>query len=221
MVSVQESISSNKKKTIIPEIENSAGNNKRKWEGGGRDSFNLLSKFSKVETTKSILDIDFHLEKPLPLDWKQCLDVQSGQIHFYNTKTHKKTCKDPRQSPEQLSLAPISLDLELNLPCNSLRTTHVNDNWTKPTEPDSYLSMSITTSPRNSATDALKRCTSWTTFEEDHKEMVAAVCLRCNMLVMMCKSSPACPNCKFMHSPEQSPINLFKPRFSLLPCKDE
>ncbi|PIA52166.1 hypothetical protein AQUCO_01000207v1 [Aquilegia coerulea] len=219
MVSVQESISSNQKKTTTTTdgFENS-GINKRKWEGSGGDNYNLLSKISKVETTKSFLDIDFHLEKPLPLDWKQCLDVQSGQIHFYNTKTKKKTCKDPRQSPERLSLTPLSLDLELNLPCNSLGT-HAYDNWTKPTEPDSYLSMNITTSPKNS--DALKRCTSWTTFEEDHKEMVAAVCLRCNILVMMCKSSPACPNCKFVHPPEQSPISLSKPRFSLLPCKDQ
>ncbi|KAF9610176.1 hypothetical protein IFM89_020685 [Coptis chinensis] len=214
MVSVQESISSNQR-NMIPEIENSG--NKRKWEGG--ECFNLLSKISKAETTKSLFEIDFNVRcpAPLPMDWKQCLDVESGQIHFYNTKTRKKSCRDPRESPERLRLAPMCLDLELNLPCDSLRRQE-DDNWTKQNEPDSRLTMNSSTSPKKS--DALTRCTSWTTFEEDHKEMVAAVCMRCNMLVMLCKSSPACPNCKFMHPPEQSPIGPFTPRLSLLPCKD-
>ncbi|KAK9130665.1 hypothetical protein Sjap_011152 [Stephania japonica] len=29
--------------------------------------------------------------------------------------------------------------------------------------------------------------------------MVAVACVKCN-LVMLCKSSPSCPNCKYMHS---------------------
>ncbi|KAG0480310.1 hypothetical protein HPP92_011168 [Vanilla planifolia] len=32
-------------------------------------------------------------------------------------------------------------------------------------------------------------------------EMVAMVCARCHLLVMMCKASPCCPNCKFAHPP--------------------
>ncbi|XP_010455300.1 PREDICTED: uncharacterized protein LOC104736912 [Camelina sativa] len=35
------------------------------------------------------------------------------------------------------------------------------------------------------------------------EEMVARVCLKCHILVMLCKASPACPNCKFMHSPRR------------------
>ncbi|GLT62394.1 hypothetical protein SLA2020_350360 [Shorea laevis] len=56
--------------------------------------------------------------------------------------------------------------------------------------------------------------------EGDHKEqeMIATVCTRCHMLVMLCKSSPACPNCKFMHPLDQGPPTLFKRRCSTLLC---
>uniref|UniRef100_A0A0A9PCL7 Uncharacterized protein n=1 Tax=Arundo donax TaxID=35708 RepID=A0A0A9PCL7_ARUDO len=56
--------------------------------------------------------------------------------------------------------------------------------------------------------------------------MVAAVCVRCHMLVMMCRASPACPNCKFLHppsrtapppEPEPAPLKL---GLQLLCCRD-
>ncbi|ESQ38701.1 hypothetical protein EUTSA_v10028969mg [Eutrema salsugineum] len=49
------------------------------------------------------------------------------------------------------------------------------------------------------------------------EEMVARVCMKCNMLVMLCKALPACPNCKFMHSPEDTTLSLlFTPKPTLL-----
>lgn len=36
--------------------------------------------------------------------------------------------------------------------------------------------------------------------------MVAIVCLNCYLLVMLHRSSPSCPNCKFMHSLQPSPV---------------
>ncbi|KAE8715418.1 carbon catabolite repressor protein 4-like protein 1-like [Hibiscus syriacus] len=77
---------------------------------------------------KSMFDMELHLETPLPLEWQSVLIfrffasfcVQSGQIHFYNTRTHTRTSKDPRRrSPEPPSSGHMSLDLELNLPCDS------------------------------------------------------------------------------------------------------
>ncbi|CAN8246833.1 unnamed protein product [Cochlearia groenlandica] len=48
-------------------------------------------------------------------------------------------------------------------------------------------------------------------------EMVARVCMKCHMLVMLCKASPACPNCKFMHSHEDTSTSLlFTPKSTLL-----
>lgn len=42
----------------------------------------------------------------------------------------------------------------------------------------------------------------------EEEEMVAKVCMKCHMLVMFCKASPVCPNCKFMHSPEDTTLSL-------------
>lgn len=142
--------------------------------------------------------------------------MQSGQIHFYNTRTHKRTARDPRQSPDPPSPSHMSLELELNLPCESLRRNRTNNSRD--------YSKNSTENNRNNEKqnlEGLKRSPSWLAFEGDNdQEMVAAVCVHCHMLVMLCKSSPACPHCKFVNPPNQSPVNLFKPRVSLLCCKD-
>ncbi|KAA8538078.1 hypothetical protein F0562_027686 [Nyssa sinensis] len=175
----------------------------------------------KDKSLKSILNTELHLEPPLPLEWQQCLDIKSGQIHYYNTRTHNRTSKDPRSSPEPPnSPGQMSLDLELNLPCGSVMKTHVgntsikhNSGSSSNNSGDEFLNSSKNDRMK---LGGLRRAPSWLAFEGDQKEMVTAVCKRCHMLVMMCKSSPACPNCKFMHSPDQSPPNLFNQRLSLL-----
>ncbi|KAJ9673824.1 hypothetical protein PVL29_023398 [Vitis rotundifolia] len=210
MVSFQTPLSPDPTKPTVPEFENLS--KKRKWEKTGIEEVFKLQ--SKAKSTKSIFDIELQLETPLPLEWQRCLDIQSGQIHFYNTRTHKRTSRDPRASPEPLSPGPMSLELELNLPCDSLRRNRPDDNMGKWNSG----------SPSHNSKESLQKknpggvaCSpSWLAFEGDNQEMVAAVCKRCHMLVMLCKSSPACPNCKFMHSPDQTPPNLFKRRFSLL-----
>lgn len=135
--------------------------------------------------------------------------VQSGQIHFYNTKTDMRTSKDPRKSPDQPpspAAGHMSLDLELNL-------TRDSTEGYSTTRGGSVDIMKI-----NSSRQSL----SWLGVEEkddeqeEEQEMIATVCMRCHMLVMLCKSSPACPNCKFMHPPDQGPLKLFKQSLSLL-----
>lgn len=102
-----------------------------------------------------------------------------------------KTSRDPRRSPEPPTANNMSLDLELNLSCE--------------TKPHSDIST-------NSFRALFKNNSSRLGLEVDHdQEMMATVCMRCHMLVMLCKSSPACPNCKYMHTPDQSPSTLFKP----------
>ncbi|CAA6665040.1 unnamed protein product [Spirodela intermedia] len=84
---------------------------------------------------------------PLPPEWQRCLDIQSGKIHFYNTRTQRRTSRDPRRSAAD-EPPPVSLDLELNLTCE--------------------------TSPPSCPSGG---------------GMVAAVCGRCHMLVMMSRLS--------------------------------
>lgn len=168
--------------------------------------------------------------------------MQSGQIYFYNIRTQKRTSNDPRSTPEQPSSPPahMSLDLELNLPCgsssssssmgknqvsenfiNKLSNNNNNDNNNSGSISDHHqlANYSVADNNNNNNTDSgggLSRSPSWLTFEGEQEEMVTAVCKKCHMLVMMSKSSPACPNCKFLHSPDQSTPTLFKRRLSLL-----
>ncbi|XP_043722335.1 uncharacterized protein LOC122669606 [Telopea speciosissima] len=201
MVSFQSPVSPNQRK-MIPQFENSS--KKRRWEET-EEAKEDLDNHSKTPSKE--LGIELHLEqKPLPLEWQRCLDIQSGEIHFYNTRTQKRTSEDPRQNPDENgSSSPkhMSLDLELNLPNESSSfKTHTSDhNWAKQ-EP-----------VRRSMGSELS-------LEPDQSEMVATVCHRCHMLVMLCKSSPACPSCKFMHPPDQGTPTLFK-RHRILCCKQD
>ncbi|XP_023002678.1 uncharacterized protein LOC111496462 [Cucurbita maxima] len=147
----------------------------------------------------SIFDIELHLETPLPFDWQRCLDIQSGKIHFYNTTTQKRTSKDPRDKLDidddvegDESNEDMSLDLELNLTCESLDK---NNNQT-------------TQGGRRAIGGMFGSSENY----KQQTEMVAAVCMRCHLLVMMCKSSPECPNCKFINSPEQTSPAMLKRR---------
>ncbi|KAJ6735701.1 F16L1.2 PROTEIN [Salix viminalis] len=192
----------------VPITELDDSSKKRKWEAEG-----TLEKRSKPESTKSFFEeIELQLETPLPLEWQRCLDIQSGQIHFYNTRTHKRTSIDPRKSPEPPSPDHhMSLDLELNLPYDqSQRKSH---HATKKNSGDHLIRDS---SRDKGSSEGLRRGPSWFESGRDQQEMVATVCTKCHMLVMLCRSSPACPNCKFLHPLEQSSPKLFKQRLSLL-----
>ncbi|KAK9023529.1 hypothetical protein V6N11_003747 [Hibiscus sabdariffa] len=203
----------------IPEFENSS--KKRKLEDSSHDDHEETSdKRSKPESMKSMLDMELHLETPLPLEWQRCLDIQSGQIHFYNTRTHTRTSKDPRRSPEPPSPAHMSLDLDLNLLCDSsARIANTADHQLFKKQSSVSPTREGWVEKKNNSPGGLTRNLSWLVGEGDdqkEQEMVATVCMRCHMLVMLCKSSPACPNCKFMHPPDQGPPKLFKQRLSLL-----
>ncbi|KAL6645223.1 hypothetical protein ACP70R_016831 [Stipagrostis hirtigluma subsp. patula] len=163
---------------------------------------------------------------PLPPEWQRCLDIKSGQIHYYNTRTHKRTWKDPRSEPDYRAApaaeygddeedaancaAPAGLDLELNLTFEPRRVV-VREKKPKPAP----------------AAGDHRRPPPPPADQGDGREMVAAVCMRCHMLVMMCRASPACPNCKFLHPPsrtsapppEPEPVPL-KLGLQLLCCKD-
>ncbi|KAJ4750522.1 hypothetical protein LUZ62_032901 [Rhynchospora pubera] len=150
--------------------------------------------------------LDLHLDIPLPVEWERCLDIKSGQIHYYNTRTHKRTSKDPRASVEKPKPTPMpNLDLELNLTCNS-KEYNSSDQPKSNSNSNSNLNSSPNSGLNPNSTD--------------QPEMVATVCMRCHMLVMMCKTTLSCPNCKFVHPPTRNPIGWTKPEFKLLCCKD-
>ncbi|KAK1278330.1 hypothetical protein QJS04_geneDACA019664 [Acorus gramineus] len=211
MVSLQTALSSKEGKVFHGLANSSKKRKSRDSDEGDVDDF---MKASKHDVSSHIVDVDFHLETPLPLEWQRCLDIQSGEIHFYNTRTHKRTSRDPRlRSPSPPRL--LCLDLELNLNFESSPTIHAShaeeEDHREMMRDDSFTQMgdSRLLQPPSLVEDGRRG------------EMVAAVCMRCHMLVMLCKSAPSCPNCKFMHPrSERSLPELRKPGFRLLCCKD-
>ncbi|OIT26617.1 PREDICTED: uncharacterized protein LOC109215069 [Nicotiana attenuata] len=58
--------------------------------------------------------VDLQLKDPLPLDWEQCLDLESGRMYYLNRKTLRKTWDWPKDQ---------KLDLELNMSSFSQQET--------------------------------------------------------------------------------------------------
>ncbi|KAL5991047.1 hypothetical protein ACLOJK_011953 [Asimina triloba] len=106
--------------------------------------------------------IELQHKDPLPLDWEQCLDLESGRMYYLNRKTLKKSWHWPEDR---------KIDLELNI------STHSYSDEKSSTE---------TGDPQKGY--------------NANSNMVAVACLKCHLLVMLCKSSPSCPNCKYLHS---------------------
>ncbi|KAJ7957350.1 WW domain [Quillaja saponaria] len=133
-----------------------------------------------IKTVQAVQEsVDLQLKNPLPLDWEQCLDLESGRMYYMNRKTLRKSWNCPKDQ---------KLDLELNI------SSHSNS----PEEDNSSAS-----SPR---ADSKKRQYS----SSSTSNMVALACLNCHLLVILSKSSPSCPNCKYVHSlpMQQAPAPL-------------
>ncbi|KAJ0969308.1 hypothetical protein J5N97_022185 [Dioscorea zingiberensis] len=109
--------------------------------------------------------IELHLNHPLPFDWEQCLDLQSGRVYYMNRETLKRSWSRPKER---------RLDLELNISTN---TTSMEEKITSCVALEDEKKGSTTTS----------------------SSMVAMPCINCHLLVMLCKSSPTCPNCKYVY----------------------
>ncbi|EOA38534.1 hypothetical protein CARUB_v10010336mg [Capsella rubella] len=124
------------------------------------------------------------------------------QLHL-EAKTQSETFEDHR----------TELDLDLNLSSSSSSTVKT---ITKKDEGAKGGDLIMTPGKKGVSCDlGLSRSPSWLAFEGDDdnqkkQEMVTTVCMKCHMLVMLCKSTPVCPNCKFMHTDDHSSTKQFK-----------
>lgn len=106
------------------------------------------------------------------------------------------------------------LDLDLNLSSSSSST--VKKTIMKKDECLKTGTLIMSPSKKGISGDiGLSRSPSWLEFEGDDdnqkkQEMVTTVCMKCHMLVMLCKSTLVCPNCKFMHPDDHSSTKQFK-----------
>jgi hypothetical protein len=80
MVSLQPTLSPSRRKAISSDQYDQNLSKKRKLqEGLAAQTQQIFEKRSKGgETTKfsTLVDIELHLETPLPLEWQRCLDIQ-------------------------------------------------------------------------------------------------------------------------------------------------
>lgn len=125
------------------------------------------------------IGIELHVESPLPPEWQQCLDLQTGQIYYYNSATQTKTWHDPREKTAVAGSQSMQLDLQMNLPENG-------QTWKQQQKEE--------VAGRRNLSDL---------FDENSGEMIAVACAQCHMFVMFYKAFPSCPNCKYVH-----PIDL-------------
>ncbi|EEF31362.1 uncharacterized protein LOC8260280 [Ricinus communis] len=116
---------------------------------------------------------DLHVKDPLPLDWEQCLDLESGRMYYLNRKTLRKSWNWPKDQ---------KLDLELNI-------SPLTD-----CTPDHHQQCN------NNGSNSVLLEDSRNNFSSPSSNMVALACLNCHLLVILSRSSPSCPNCKYVHS---------------------
>ncbi|PAN42024.1 hypothetical protein PAHAL_8G088700 [Panicum hallii] len=138
--------------------------------GGGRKRKHFAWEWEEAVSHAGGLELQ--LGDPLPMDWEQCLDLHSGRMYYLNRKTMKKSWVRPRSTKEEQG----ALNLELNIS-------------TAPSAFDGKAS-------RVAAADDARSTSNCGIASGGH--MVAVPCANCHLLVMLCKASPACPNCKFV-----------------------
>ncbi|CAN6936327.1 hypothetical protein F2Q70_00045639 [Brassica cretica] len=212
MVSRQEGTLFSRKRDFTAygeEFHNSFKKIKQDDQSLGKLQSTMFSERSNSESMRSVT-FDFELQLHTPLTTE--------------TKGYSKTSVDQRTYPKDSLLVErpkMSLDLELNL-----SPSYSPTNTTKKIEESSNHNETVSSSKGKNLTGPSKKTTtgtglnrslSWLAFEggddDDHKEqeMVTKVCMKCHMLVMLCTSTPVCPNCKFMHPHDHSSTKLFKP----------
>ncbi|CAM9003366.1 unnamed protein product [Rhodiola kirilowii] len=140
---------------------------------------------------------------------------QSGKMYFLNRKTLKKSWDRPSTKDHH------KLDLELNI--SSPKEGPVKNN-----SPNSYLksfelvrvAQAIQSTRKEDHLSSLASYCCNKEFINSSNNMVAMACMSCHLLVIVSKSNPTCPNCKYVHcippdqqiSPAPTPSNpTFKP----------
>ena len=101
--------------------------------------------------------------------------VQSGRMYYLNRKTLRRSWSCPKDHHNNQQ----KLDLELNI-------STISDYPEKCSSFDSQrLQVHHSKKHQNNSSSS---------------NMVALACLNCHLLVILSKSSPSCPNCKYVHS---------------------
>ncbi|CAM9000503.1 unnamed protein product [Rhodiola kirilowii] len=176
-----------------------------------------------LEQNKSLLqqahrNIDLqHSSERLPFDWEQCLDLESSKMYFLNRKTLKRSWDRPTTNKDQQYRQ--KLNLELNISSQTTTAAAAAGGVTNKPKPPSA---SVSTNNCYSINKPDLRVLQITRKNDHHgsaavanysnyDKTVAMACRNCHMLVIVSKSSPTCPNCKYVHSIPAPGKPTFKP----------
>ncbi|KAG1330758.1 hypothetical protein COCNU_02G007260 [Cocos nucifera] len=205
MVSLQAALSP--KENLCLNLENQLSKKRKREDGEESDDF-FAKEINLLKSKDAKPDLELHPDTPFPSEWQRCLDSKSGQMHLDGIRTHKRSSKDPRGSAEPLTSCP-SLDLKLNLTFGPPRS-HING---EERAKQDFCGGRCNSKDNSSS---MLKSSSWISLDADQpSEMVATVCMRCHMLVLMCKATLTCPSCKFVHPPNRSSSTLVKPGFKI------
>ncbi|XP_074561800.1 protein CURLY FLAG LEAF 1-like [Curcuma longa] len=134
------------------------------------------------------VSVELNSETALPFHWEQCLDMQTGEVYYFNRETGTRTSKDPRtvagdysssyHSEEDVSSS--SSDSFSGLASGGSSSRNDNEDSSDSTANSCLTSISSSSSP-SLATAA--------------EPLVSAGCRSCFMYFMVPKSDDSCPKC--------------------------
>ncbi|CAM8979452.1 unnamed protein product [Rhodiola kirilowii] len=166
-------------------------------------SDSILENKSLLQQGHRNIDLQ-HSSERLPFDWEQCLDLESGKMYFLNRKTLKRSWDRPTTNKDHQYRQ--KLNLELNI---SSQTTAGVTNKPKPSASVSTNNCYSINKPDLKVLQITRKNVA---NYSNYDKTVAMACRNCHMLVIVSKSSPTCPNCKYVHSiPAPGKPAAFKP----------
>ncbi|CAM8983591.1 unnamed protein product [Rhodiola kirilowii] len=165
-------------------------------------SDSILENKSLLQQGHRNIDLQ-HSSERLPFDWEQCLDLESGKMYFLNRKTLKRSWDRPTTNKDQQYRQ--KLNLELNI---SSQTTAGVTNKPKPSASVSTNNCYSINKPDLKVLQITRKNVA---NYSNYDKTVAMACRNCHMLVIVSKSSPTCPNCKYVHSIPAPGKPAFKP----------
>ncbi|WCJ41477.1 hypothetical protein M5689_022345 [Euphorbia peplus] len=159
------------------------------------ESENNFSGSKKRKFFSSESSVDLHVKDPLPMDWEQCLDLQSGRMYYLNRKTLRKSWNWPINKDHHHHQK-LDLELHISAPDHHHHHYHHHHHHQDNNNNNSNYKKQAMTSSTSS------NCNNNNNNRENNNNdnMVALACLNCHLLVILSRSSPSCPNCKYVHS---------------------
>ncbi|KAG6528436.1 uncharacterized protein LOC122043825 [Zingiber officinale] len=133
-----------------------------------------------------VVAVELNSETALPFHWEQCLDMQTGEVYYFNRETGTRTSKDPRIAATH-TYSSSNLSDEEDVSSSSDTFSGVGSGSSRDDTNEDNVD-----STANSCLTSISSASSPATAAET---LVSAGCQSCFMYFMVPKSDDACPKC--------------------------